>query len=64
MVCNPEAMSRLQRERRQVLVERLRRRILAILEQPSGFEFRLPPEAWPLAADLIPLERLCCPFLR
>jgi hypothetical protein len=64
LACNLGAMTPEQRERHRALGSSLRGIVREVREQPDGFEFDLPPEAWSTAAEFVALERLCCPFVR
>jgi hypothetical protein len=64
LACNLGAMSAQQREQHRALGEKLRGEIQEILETPDGIALRLPPEAWTLVTEFVPLEKLCCPFVR
>lgn len=66
LVCVLDALSPAEQERRQVLVRRLMGAVTAVHEEPDALRFNLDGgvESWLVAAELVTLERRCCPFLR
>ena len=65
LACDPASLDAAQRQRRQVLVARLRAVVQEIRELPAGYAFQFPAETSCILelADWMSLERLCCPFL-
>jgi hypothetical protein len=51
------------RERHRSLLADLRLVVQEIRELPEGLSFRFPAEAIPAVAELMSIERRCCPFL-
>lgn len=64
LACNLAAMTAEQRARHHSLGAALRAMTQEVLELSDGLAFRLPPEAWSMAAEFVSLEKLCCPFVR
>jgi hypothetical protein len=62
--CDMSALSREQREAHQQLIGQLFGGLLReTRELPDGYAYRFDGEHYPLLADFITNERLCCPFL-
>jgi hypothetical protein len=63
--CDLTAIAADQRGAHLANIDKLFRAVESILELPNGYSFRLPNESDTLlkAAELITLERRCCPFL-
>ena len=53
-------------ERRSTVLQKFRGAVVEVKETPEGYTFRLPSDgAWLLeVANLVDVERRCCPFLR
>ena len=66
LVCDLTALSGEQCRRQALVLELLRPSVQELRELPDGYALRLPGETSTLllAAELIALERLCCPFLK
>jgi hypothetical protein len=64
LACNANALNAQQRQRIRLLLNEFRTKRQAVRELPNGYSVRLPGEASIIreAAELITLERLCCPF--
>jgi len=65
IACVLGALSPAERERRESLAEQLRKAITGVTELADGFALRLRDDdsTWRDTAELITLERRCCPFL-
>ena len=65
IVCNVTALSPQQRQRRAALAGQLKQALQAIQELPDGYAIRLHRDdsTWMTAAEFVPLECRCCPFL-
>jgi hypothetical protein len=65
IVCNLDALTPDERERRSQTAIEIRDRAMGLEEVEAGFRVRLPnePESCTRALELILLERRCCPFL-
>jgi hypothetical protein len=64
IACNLTGMTAKQRERRQVLAQRVHAAVQEVRDLPDGYAFRFPadPVLCLTAAEFMTLERLCCPF--
>ena len=64
IACNPTALDAGQRERKRALQKRLRADVREIREIEGGYAFKhsSEPEVLLALAELVALERLCCPF--
>lgn len=65
LVCVLNALSPADQQRRVLLMGRLMEGVTGIEEEPAALRFLLDgsPESWLAAAELVLLERRCCPFL-
>jgi hypothetical protein len=66
IACNLGALTGRERERRSNLFAGLSGGADRIEELPGGYSIRFPPgrTSWSTLAELVGLERRCCPFLR
>jgi hypothetical protein len=66
VACDRTAFSPAERERRLELLALLRGRVQEVIEVAGGYALRFVPGSEVLrdGAELIALERRCCPFLR
>jgi hypothetical protein len=64
LACDLTAMTAEQRERRQVLAQRVHAAVQETRDLPDGYAFRFAadPALCLTAAEFMTLERLCCPF--
>jgi hypothetical protein len=64
LACDFTTMTAEQRERRQVLAQRVHATVQEIRELSDGYAFRFPaePALCLTVAEFMTLERLCCPF--
>jgi hypothetical protein len=61
--CDMQALSPEERTAHQALIGQLFGQLVEeIRELPNGFEYRLANEHYPLVAEFITNEQMCCPF--
>jgi hypothetical protein len=65
ILCNLDALTAAERERRSQLARELQLHALSLRESEAGYRVELPndPAVCERALELILLERRCCPFL-
>ena len=63
IVCNRSELSREEQERQRLFIRELLATALEKRALPNGLYFRFPAAALSKVAELIAIERCCCPFL-
>ena len=65
IACELSALTEIERRRREVLADILRREVLEVADLPSGYAFYIDrrTENVQRVAELVALERRCCSFL-
>jgi hypothetical protein len=66
LLCHIDAINENERDRHFDLVARWQGAVEEVVETPTGYAFRFPPETAILVgvAEFVGRERLCCPFFR
>jgi hypothetical protein len=65
MACRANALDKVQRQRQQALLDKVRRTVVAKHQLPDGIALTFPADAAVFLelAEWVSLERRCCPFL-
>ena len=62
LVCNLNVLTAEQRSEHFARQQTLFTQMVAYHELPTGYQFDFTAEAFPLVAEFVALEQLCCPF--
>jgi hypothetical protein len=62
LACQPGALGAEEWERHQIVLKEMGKRVQGREELTDGYAFAFAADAYPLVAEFVARERLCCPF--